>query len=140
MKIFTLMILLFVTSITSAEVRLRLPEGWVVKGAVIYDGNKKVGELASKNVWNYSNGEDFINAFKNGFDDDPETTEYLDSGVTLGIFWVCRKVVFEGANGEIGDWFARRFWVSGPILTLYSEKSCNHEFEKAISIALTLSE
>jgi len=123
-----------------AEVRLALPNGWEVLGTVLYSSGAKVGELTPSKAWPYSSGDKFISSFKFGFEDDFETTRFISSGNEGDIYWVCRSAEYEGAAGEYGIWYVRRFWVNGPILTLYSYKSCTENWRDAVKLASTVSE
>jgi hypothetical protein len=140
MRIPILLKLLLVSVPSYAEITFDSPEGWKVSGSVIYEDERKIGEITSKKIWPYASGAEFIESFKEGFMDDPDSTKFVRSGSEGEVFWVCRSSVFEGANGEYGVWYVRRFWVNGPILTIYSHKSCDHELEAAIKIAGTLFE
>ena len=140
MRILVLLQLLLVSTFSHGEITLDAPENWEVSGSVIYENGRKIGELTSKSSWPYASGKEFLQSFKDGFIDDPESTKFVSSGNEGEVFWVCRSSVYEGANGEYGVWYARRFWVNGPMLTIYSYKSCGHELEAAIKVAGTLFE
>ena len=137
--IFILLLSVF-SSLSNSEITLDLPEGWEMSSGIISVGNKKVGETTSKESWPYPNGEEFILSFRKGFADDPHTTKFISSGDSEGIYWVCREGEYWDGNGGGGIWYARRFWVNGPILTLYSYESCSEKFSEAFEIASTLSE
>ena len=121
------------------KLSLSLPKGLSLDHSVIYSSDKsKIGELISKENLPYKSGKDFVSAFKKGFSDDGKLTKYLSDGVSASIYWVCRQGMWEDGSGNFGIWYARRFWVSGPILTMYSHKSCEENFNQALSIARTL--
>ena len=140
MNKFLCLFVYFLTFSAMAEVSLALPKGWSISGTVLYSSGAKVGELTSTINWPYASGKKFTSSFKLGFDDDPDTTRFISSGNDAGIYWICRSAVYEGAAGEYGTWYVRRFWVNGPILTLYSYKSCTEDWGSAIQLASTLSE
>ena len=140
MRAFIFILLLSFSRYSTGELILNLPEGWEISGSVIYEKGRKIGELASKETWTYSSGFEFIQSFKDGFIDDPESVEFISSGREGNVFWVCRSGIFEGAQDESGIWYVRRFWVNGPILTLYSYESCEENIEAAIAIASTMYE
>lgn len=139
-SILAYVLIFFVSASAAAEISITLPENWVVQGSVIYKDSIKIGELISKDSWPYESGEDFIASFRNGFIDDPDTTKFHSSGKFNSIYWVCRVGVYEGANGETGIWYIRRFWVGGPILTLYSHNSCTDGFPEALEVASSVVE
>ncbi|UTA46802.1 hypothetical protein L1F30_11590 [Simiduia sp. 21SJ11W-1] len=139
-SILAYVLIFFVSASAADEISVTLPESWVVQGSVIYKDNVKIGELISKDSWPYESGEDFIASFKNGFIDDPDTTKFHSSGKFNSIYWVCRVGAYEGANGETGIWYIRRFWVGGPILTLYSFSSCTDGFSEALEVASSVVE
>ena len=122
------------------EITFQYPTNWDINGTVIYENERKIGELTSKKSWPYKNGSKFIESFRKGFFDDPDSTKFVTSGQQGDVYWICRSSFFEGANGEYGVLYVRRFWVNGPILTLYSNESCTHELEAAIRIAESLIE
>jgi hypothetical protein len=122
------------------NISLIAPDGWEIKGSVIYSSGQKIGELISKSAWGYDSGKDFVQSFRRGFFDDPDGTVFISSGEKEGVFWVCRASEYEESAGEVGVWFVRRFWVDGPILTLYSHKGCDSGFSKLVKIALTMVE
>ena len=140
MKNIIFILLVAISSTSQSEVYLELPNNWKMIGSVIYNGEIKVGEVVSKMSWPYSSGKDFTDSFKNGFVDDPESTIFMSHGEKEGVFWGCRKGVFWDGKGNSGIWYARRFWVNGPILTLYSYNSCDDNLNKALDIARTLKE
>ncbi|WP_346839238.1 hypothetical protein [Microbulbifer sp. SAOS-129_SWC] len=140
MKSFYILILTLVSSVAYSEVTVDLPDGWKISSSVIYVGAKKIGETTSKESWPYSSGDDFIDEFRMGFVDDPETTKFISSGHANGIYWVCREEEYWDGKGGGGIWYARRFWVNGPILTIYSYVSCSEGFDKALDIASTVRE
>ena len=122
------------------NISLIAPDGWEIKGSVIYSSDQKIGELISKSAWDYDSGKDFVQSFRREFFDDPDGTVFISSGEKEGVFWVCRASEYEGNAGEVGVWFVRRFWVDGPILTLYSHKGYDSDFSKLVKIALTMLE
>ena len=127
--------------IVSGKLLINIPDEWSITGTIIYNkSNEKIGELISKNTWNYSTGNGFVSAFKKGFFDDPETTKFISSGQKGNVFWVCRVATYEDGKGGFGDFYVRSFWNNGPILTLYSYISCDDDFDHSISIARTLKE
>ena len=140
MKQLLLISLTFFTAIANAEITIVLPEEWKLSGTVIYADGKKVGEVTSKNSWPHTNGKEFISSFRKGFVDDPRTTEFISSGDSNGIYWICRNAEYWDGKGSSGYWFVRRFWVNGPILTLYSYESCTENFDEALKVAATIKE
>lgn len=141
----TILFVLFNTvnaeEVTYKNMTLKLPDNWSLDHSVIYSPQKaKIGELISKDSWPYKYGKDFVAAFKLGFADDASSTKFLSAGISDNVYWVCRREVWEGASGDFGIWYARRFWVSGPIVTMYSYKSCEENFDEALLIAKTLKE
>ena len=140
MKNIIFILLVTVTNVSQSEVILDLPNNLKMIGTVIYDGEIKAGEVTSKASWPYSNGTDFTESFKVGFVDDPVSTVFMDHGEENGFFWICRKSEYWGGKGNSGTWYSRRFWVNGPILTLYSYDSCDHNLSEALNIAKTLKE
>lgn len=137
--LFLITLTLFST-LSLADLLIELPKDWSISGTIIYKNDSKIGEFTSKETWSYENGEEFVSSFKNGFVDDPATTEFVSGGKNNEIFWVCRKSEYSDGKGGGGIWFARRFWVNGPILTLYSKVSCADKFDEALKIASTVKE
>ncbi len=133
-------LLLLFPGLSYGDIYIGLPSHWAMSGSVIYDGEEKIGELISKESWPYASGSEFVKSFENGFEDDSESTRFIVSGNTGEVFWVCRSSEYEGKSGEVGVWYIRRFWVNGPILTLYSYESCEDQMDEAIKIASTLRE
>ncbi len=74
------------------NISLIAPDGWEIKGSVIYSSDQKIGELISKSAWGYDSGQDFVQSFRIGFFDDPDGTVFIYSGEKEGVFWVCRAV------------------------------------------------
>ncbi|MDP2141975.1 MAG: hypothetical protein Q8L20_14305 [Gammaproteobacteria bacterium] len=120
---------------------LSIPDSWKIEGSILHDGSgDKVGEVVSKNSWPYSSGEEFVASFREGFVDDLSTTEFISSGTENEIHWVCRTGESWDGRGNARIWFARTFWVNGPVIVLYSGKSCDDDFPIALEIAKTLNE
>lgn len=122
------MVLLISTTASAKDIRsgsITIPDNWTISGTVLYKESKqKIGELTSKKSWDYRIGNSFVAAFKAGFFDDPATTNYISDGQKHGIYWICRTAEYDDGAGGFGTWYVRPFWVNGPVLTLYSEKSC----------------
>lgn len=141
MRLFLLLLFcVFFADSCFGEIKVKLPKKWEQTGRIIYHNKKKVGELISKNEVYYDTGEQFIKSFKDGFADDPKSTQFISSGIEGNVYWICRRTEYEGANGDAGFWYARRFWSNGTILTLYSHVSCSDKLKESIEIAKTLIE
>ena len=141
MRLTILILLAFLSALeANAEISIELPKDLKLLGSVIYREDEKVGEIASKSIWPYSNGNEFVTAYQAGFADDPGTTKFLSSGNNNGIYWVCRKAEYWNGKGNSGLWYVRRFWVNGPIVTFYSHESCNEKFDKILEYAATVKE
>jgi len=140
MKIIVLLMSLLIAPMSSAEFTFDIPDKWSIEGKVIYKDGKKIGELTSKKSWSYETGEEFISAFKLGFPDDPKSTKFIESGKKGVVSWVCRRAEYFDGKGGGGIWYARKFWVNGPIITLYSHTSCSEDFKRTLEIAKTLKE
>ena len=131
----------YATSASYKNMTIQIPNKWVMKSSVIYDGyGVKVGELISKKSWSYSSGPEFVKSFKKGFFDDPESTKFILNGSNDGLFWVCRSGIYEDGKGGAGIWYSRIFWVKGPIVKFYSSTSCEEKLQEVIGIAKTLKE
>jgi len=137
---------IFSTSVYSSSasyknMTIEVPDEWKINASVLYDENgAKEGELISKKSWPYNSGLEFINAFKKGFVDDPESIKYISSGSEKDVFWVCRSGIYEDGKGGFGIWYSRTFWVNGPIAVFYSYRSCEEKFNEALEVAKTLKE
>lgn len=122
-------------------IKANIPGEWTVSGAILHSSSgEKVGEFISGEAWGFRTGDEFLKGFKEGFDDDPESTRYVSGGKSDGIYWACRYSEYESGNGEFGNWYVVRFWASGPILTLYSHDSCESRYGTGIAIAKSMSE
>ena len=94
------------------QINVLLPEEWNLKGIVIYDQNEnKVGEIPPPSELII--GQEYIENFKKGFSDDPESTKYIanDSLLIDKEMWylVSRKGTYESSNGQTGYWFSYNF-------------------------------
>ena len=140
MKQVLILIAIVITAYAQAEITVKLPSDFSFSEGGIYKGNEIVGNIAPKDVWPYSTGEEFISSWSEGFPDDPSTTKFISSGEKDGIYWVCRKVETWDGKGGAGIRYNLRFWVNGPILTMFSEKSCTEKFDESLRIASGIKE
>src|SRR5690606_7166755 len=100
-------------SLENGKISLTLPENWKYKYSVIYnEKNEKIGEKG-QGLTEYISGKKFIQTYKNGFVDDPETTKFIKSD-TLVIndtrwYYTLRKSEFWDGKGNTGFWYNHNF-------------------------------